>query len=187
MKKIILVVFICHLFLAFQCGIEEPCLAKIIVKYKPQLITIENLQPIYNVGDIIWFNSTLERFQNFENSNETFDLYSYPLDYAFGLQFIKSSIYNPEISLCLNSTTTELSTGNLNETLGCNLCVYEKIGNELKCRIGVKLLEPGNYKISVFNISTFKETGLSCKDKGLSINTTFSNTNQQEITFTVEN
>jgi hypothetical protein len=187
MKKIVLVFFISHLFLAFQCGTEEPCSAKIIVKFKPQLITIENLQPIYNVGDIIWFNSTLERIQNFENPNETIDLYSYPLDYAFGIQFIKSSIYNPEIFLCLNSTTTELSTGNLNETLGCNLFVYEKIGNELKCRIGVKLLEPGNYKMSVFNISTFRETGLNCNDTGLDINTTFSNTNQQEINFTVEN
>lgn len=80
MKKIVLVFFISHLFLAFQCGTEEPCSAKIIVKFKPQLITIENLQPIYNVGDIIWFNSTLERIQNFENPNETIDLYSYPLD-----------------------------------------------------------------------------------------------------------
>ena len=186
MKKTLLLLLIAPLFLAFQCEPGDPCSAKITQKSKSNLITIENLQPTYNVGDIIWFNSTLERIQNFENPSETIDLFSFPLDYAFGIQFYKSSVYNPEIFLCLNSTTTEISLGNLNETLGCNLFVYEKFGNELKCRIGIKLLETGNYKMSIYNISTFRETGLNCGDNGLDINTTFSNNNQQEISFIVQ-
>lgn len=186
MKKTLLLLLIAPLFLAFQCEPGDPCYPKITQKSKPNLITIENLQPTYNVGDIIWLNSTLERIQNFENPSETIDLFSFPLDYAFGIQFYKSSVYNPEIFLCLNSTTTEIDFGILNENFGCNLFVFEKIGNELKIRIGVKLLETGNYKLSVYNISTFKESGLSCNDKGLDINTTFSNNNQQEINFTVQ-
>ena len=186
MKKNILLLFVAPLLLAFQCEPNDPCYPKITQKSKPNLITIENLQPTYNVGDIIWFNSTLDRIQNFENPSETIDLFSFPLDYAFGIQFYKSSVYNPEIFLCLNSTTTEIDQETLNETLGCNLFVYEKIGDELKCRIGVKLLETGNYKLSIYNISTFRETGLNCGDKGLDIFTTFSNNNQQEINFTVQ-
>ncbi|UGS24596.1 hypothetical protein [Flavobacterium channae] len=186
MKKLLLLLILSPLFMAFQCETENECFADITKKEKPNLITIENLQTSYNVGDIIWFNSTLERIQNFENQTETIDLFSFPLDYGFGIQFYKSSIYNPEIFLCLNNTTTEITYGSLNQTLGCNLFVYEKIGNELKCRIGVKLLEPGNYKLSIYNISTFRETGLNCGDKGLDINTTFSNNNQQEINFTVQ-
>jgi hypothetical protein len=186
MRKLLLLFLLLPIFLAFQCEPGEPCTAKITQKSKPNLITIENLQATYNVGDIIWLNSTLEKNQNFDNPNETIDLFSYPLEYALGIQFYKSSIYNPEIYLCLNSTTTEIDQGTLNETLGCNLFVYEKIGDELKCRIGVKLLETGNYKLSIYNISTFRETGLNCGDKGLDIFTTFSNNNQQEINFTVQ-
>ena len=186
MKKLLLLLVISPLFLAFQCEPGDPCSAKISQKSKPNLITIENLQTTYAVGDIVWFTSTLDRVQNFENPNETIDLFSFPLEYGFGVQFYKSSVYNPEIFLCLNSTTTEISQGSLNGTMGCNLFVYEKIGDELKCRIGIKLLESGNYKLSIYNIATFKETGLNCDDIGLDIKTTFSNNNQQEISFIVQ-
>ena len=186
MKKNILLLFVAPLLLAFQCEPNDPCYPKITQKSKPNLITIENLQNTYDIGDIIWFNSTLDRIQNFENPNETIDLFSFPLDYGFGIQFYKSSVYNPEIFLCLNDNTTEIAHGSLNETLGCNLFVYEKSDTELKCRIGIKLLESGNYKLSIYNISNFRNTGLNCNDKGLDINTTFSNNNQQEINFTVQ-
>jgi hypothetical protein len=186
MKKCIFLLLIAPLFLAFQCDPGESCSVNVTHKTKTNLITIDNLQNTYNVGDIIWISSTLERIQNFENPNETIDLFSYPLDYSFGIQFYRLSVYNPEIFLCLNNNTTEIDFGSLNENFGCNLFIYEKIGNELKSRIGVKLLETGNYKLSVYNISTFKESGLSCNDKGLDINTTFSNNNQQEIIFTVQ-
>jgi hypothetical protein len=64
--------------------------------------------------------------------------------------------------------------------------VYEKIGSELKCRIGIKLLETGNYTLSIYQISNFRETGLNCEDKRLDIATTFSNNNQQMIQFSVQ-
>ncbi len=185
MKKIFLSLLIIPL-LAFQCEPGEPCQATIKQKTKPNLITIENLQSTYNVGDIIWFNSTLESIQNFESPTETIDLFSYELDFAWGVQFYKTSVYNPEIFLCLNSITTEITDGSLNETMGCNLFVYEKRNNEFKSRVGIKLLETGNYKLSIYSISNFRETGLNCDDKGLDIRTTFSNNDQQTINFTVE-
>lgn len=171
--------------LATQCD-PEPCNIVVSRKNKENLITIENLQSTYNIGDIIWLNSTLDRNQDFNNPNQTIDLFSFPLDYAFGVQFYKVSIYNPEIYLCLDEDTTEITQGRLNENNGCNLFVYEKINDQLKCRVGVKLLETGNYKLSVYNISTFKNSGLDCGDKGLDINTTFSNNNLQNIIFTVQ-
>ena len=70
--------------------------------------------------------------------------------------------------------------------MGCNLFVYEKRNNEFKSRVGIKLLETGNYKLSIYSISNFRETGLNCDDKGLDIRTTFSNNDQQTINFTVE-
>jgi hypothetical protein len=184
MKKLLLIL-LTPLFFAFQCE-PEPCMSIVSQKSKPQLITIENLQSTYQVGDILWLTSTLARSQNFENANEIVDLFSYNLDFAFGLNFYKSSIYNPEIYLCLNSNTTETTFGALNGNFGCNMFVYEKIGSELKCRIGIKLLETGNYTLSIYQISNFRETGLNCEDKGLNITTTFSNNNQQMIQFSVQ-
>jgi hypothetical protein len=182
MKKIIIIVLLFPFLIATQCE-EEPCLPIIKQRNKPNLITVENLQSTYNVGDILWINSTLERNQAFDNPNETIDLFDYPLDFEFGLQFYKLSVYNPEIYLCLNENTTVITNGSLNT---CNLFVYEKIANTLKCRIGIKLLEPGNYKISIFNIATFRNSGLTCDDQGLDIYTTFSNDNLQNINFTVQ-
>ena len=92
MKKFVLIL-LSPLFLAFQCE-EEPCMREVIQQSKPELITIENLQSTYNVGDILWLNSTLTRNQNFENTTEIVDLFSYELDFAFGVNFYKSSIYN---------------------------------------------------------------------------------------------
>lgn len=184
MKKImILVLLVSPLFMAFQCEPDEPCSPSISNKDKPNLITIENLQTTYNLGDIIWLNSTLERTQNFENPNETIDLFSYPLEYAYGIQFNKSSVYNPSIYLCVDENTSQVTSGSIKD---CNLFVYEKVGAILKSRVGIKLLETGNYEISVYNISNFRETGLTCGDKALDITTTFSNNNQQTINFTVQ-
>jgi hypothetical protein len=92
-------------------------------------------------------------------------------------------VYNPEIYLCLDENTTEITNGSLSN---CNLFVYEKVGNNLKSRVGIKLLETGNYKISIYNIASFRESGLNCNDKAIDINTTFSNNNEQMISFTVQ-
>lgn len=182
MKKLSLLLLLIPL-LAFQCEPGEPCFPTFKRMSKPNLITIENLQTTYNLGDIIWFNSTLDRYQNFENPNETIDLLSYPLEYAWGVQFYRASVYNSEIYLCLDGNTTEITNGSINS---CNLFEYEKIGDVLKSRVGIKLLETGVYKLDIYQISTFRESGLNCDDNGLDINTTFSNNNQQTINFTVE-
>lgn len=183
MKKITLFVLLVAPFLmATQCE-PEPCTPKVSQKFKENLITIENLQNTYNIGDIIWLNSYLDRNQTFTDPTETIDLLTYPMDFGFGLQFYKSSVYNPEIYLCLDENTTEITNGSL---INCNLFVYEKVGNNLKSRVGIKLLETGNYKISIYNIASFRESGLNCNDKAIDINTTFSNNNEQMISFTVQ-
>lgn len=183
MKKIIILILIVSpLFMAFQCEPPEPCSPSILQKNKPNLINIENLQTSYNLGDIIWLNSNLDRNQVFENSTETIDLFNYPLDYAYSIQFNKSSVYNPSIYLCVDENTSEITNGSIKN---CNLLVYEKVGDVLKSRVGIKLLETGSYELSVYNISTFRETGLTCGDTALDIHTTFNN-NQQLITFTVQ-
>jgi len=183
MKKLFLLLAISPFLVAMQCEPGEPCTAEVSQKYKESLITIENLQNTYSIGDIIWLSSTLDKYQTFSNPNETIDLFSYPLDFEFGIQFYKSLVYNPEIYLCLDENTTESTLGYLN---GCNLFVFEKIGDNLKSRVGIKLLETGNYKISIFNIATFRNSGLTCDDKGLDIYTTFSNNNLQTVNFTVQ-
>ncbi|MFD2909342.1 hypothetical protein ACFSX9_11450 [Flavobacterium ardleyense] len=182
MKKLFLLLLLIPL-LAFKCEGEEPCFPTIKQIYKPNLITVENLQTTYNLGDIIWFNSTLDRNQTFENPTETIDLFSYPLEYSWGVQFYRSSVYNSEIYLCLDSTTTEITNGSINN---CNLFEYEKVGDVLKSRVGIKILETGVYKINLYKIATFRNEGLNCDDKGLDISTTLSNNNQQTINFTVE-
>jgi hypothetical protein len=183
MKKItFFVLLIAPFLMAMQCE-PEPCTPKITQKFKENLITVENLQNTYNVGDILWLSSDLERNQNFTNPTETIDLFSFDMDLGFGLQFYKSSVYNPEIYLCLDETTTEITNGSLNN---CNFFVYEKNGDTLKSRVGIKLLETGNYRIAIYNIASFRELGLKCEDSAIDINTTFSNNNEQLISFTVQ-
>jgi hypothetical protein len=183
MKKITAFVLLVAPFLmATQCD-TETCSPKISKKFKENLITVENLQNTYNVGDIMWLSSDLDRNQTFENPTETIDLFSYPLDLEYGVQFYKLSVYNPEIYLCLDESTTEFTAGYLND---CNLFVYEKNGDHLKSRFGIKLLEAGNYKIVIYNIASFRDTGLNCDDTAIDINTTFSNNNEQLISFTVQ-
>lgn len=184
MKKIIILFLIAPILMATQCE-DEGCIPSITQKTKFDLITIENLQTNYNVGDIIWLNSSLSRNQEFNETPENIDLFNYQLDFAFGVQFYKLSVYNPEIYLCLDENTTEITQGSLNENLGCNLFVYERTDNQLKCRVGIKLLETGNYKLSINNISNFRETGLTCNDQAIDIYTTFSNNNLQSVNFSV--
>jgi hypothetical protein len=184
MKKISLLFLFIPLFMAFQCETGEPCNINNITKEKQGLITVENLQVSYNVGDIIWLNSNLERIQNFDNTSETTDLFSYTLDYSFGIQFYKSSVYNSSIYLCLDENTTEITNGSLGSF--CNLFVYEKVDDFLNCRVGIKLLETGNYKIELSRIQTFRENGLNCEDTSINIDTSFSNNNEQYFNFTVE-
>ncbi|CAM3706377.1 hypothetical protein FLGE108171_11450 [Flavobacterium gelidilacus] len=182
MKKALLL-FLIIPFMAFQCEPGEPCEPAIKQKSKPNLITVENLQTNYIVGDIIWLNSSLEKNQLFENPNETIDLLSYPLDYALGFQFYKSSLYSTDTYLCIDESSSEVTIGSNNN---CNTFVYEKDGDFLKSRVGIKLLETGNFKIILSSISTFRETGLNCGDNALDIYTTFSNNNQNSITFIVQ-
>jgi len=182
MKKIILILTLFPFLIAMQCE-DNYCYASIKQKTKPNLITVENFKAIYNLGDVIWLNSTLEKNQIFDYPNETIDLFSYPLEFEFGIQFYKSSVYNPQTYLCAGKNTTEFTNGYLNE---CNLFVYEKTDDKLKSRIGIKLLETGNFTITIHNIATFRNSGLTCEDKGLDINTTFSNNNEQSINFTVQ-
>ena len=159
MKKLLLLFLLSPIFLAFQCEPGEPCTAKITQKSKPNLITIENLQATYNVGDIIWLNSTLEKNQNFDNPNETIDLFSYPLEYAFGIQFYKSSIYNPQIYLCLNSTTTEISIGNLNalQTVGYRE-LFDYFDEKTTLEFAIEQIKMNTRRFAKRQITWFKRT-----------------------------
>ena len=168
--------------MAFQCE-PEPCYPNTIQKAKPNLITIENLQPTYTVGDTVWISSSLDRNQQFENPSETIDLFNYPLDFEYYIQFTKSSVYNPEIYLCLNDVTTQVTQGSVEN---CGGIKYEKTNDAFKSRFGIKLLEPGTYKLSIYNIATSRDSGLTCEDTGLNIITTFSTIDEQNVSFVVQ-
>lgn len=183
MKNLLRICVLLPFLLAFQCGEEEPCFGKYTTIEIPSLITIENFEQNYNVNDTLWISSTLNQFQTL--NNETIDLDTFDDEIGFGFQFYRSSVFNPEIFLCVSDETTNFQNGNLIDYYGCNQVTYEKNGTEYKSKFGIKLVESGNYRLEFYNISSFKESGYDCNERVLQIKTSISNTNSNSFNFTV--
>lgn len=183
MKKLIKIFLFLPLLLAFKCGEEEDCFGKLSTYEKPNLITIDNLQTNYTIGDTLWISSNLEILQDFDGVNV--DLLAFDDQIGYSFNFYKNSVYNPEIYLCVDNTTTTFQNGNLINYWGCNQVAYERVNNELKSKVGIKLLESGNYRMEFYNINSFKENGYNCHEQKIQINTTISNLNGNIINFVV--
>jgi hypothetical protein len=155
MKKSVLVLLICPLLFAMQCDPDdEPC-GNLVELEKRDLITVENLQAEYQLNDTLWLNSTVDINQQ---SSSAIDLFEFDEELSFYIELKKASVYNPNNYLYLNEETTVIDKGRAIE----NNFILTKENNTFKNRIGIKLLEPGNYSLTIYNIASYKPSGTDC-------------------------
>lgn len=182
MKKIIFLIALSPFLFAFQCDPEpEPC-GEFIEFEKPDLITIDNQQTVYQVGDILWLTATVDRNQVNPITEATYDLFSSDEKLAYYLEFSKTSLYNGSNFLYLNENTTIVEAGELD----WNTIILTKQNEQYKSKIGIKLLETGTYSLFLYNVSSFNRDRIGCNYITYIMNTDFSGMDSKVFTFTVE-
>ena len=114
MKKIVLLFACVPFLLAMQCDPEpDPC-GNYIEFEKSNLITIDNPQSTYLVGDIVWLSSIVDRNQINSNTGSSIDLFVSDEKLAYYVDLRKDSNYNGYYQLLLNENTTVVEYGELN-------------------------------------------------------------------------
>ena len=170
MKKV-LSIFVTSLFLlAFTCESDNGnCDIEPLRATQANLVTLENLQPEYEVGDILWITSELDRFFELTENDTTVDLFEYgELQYHFNLD--KLSAFDSSEFLCVNENTLEIDKGEHLSDLDCNHIKYVKEEDRFISRVGIKLLEAGNYTLAIKEIQNLNE---ECNFDGIILTTPF--------------
>ena len=182
MKKILFLLTFSPFLLAFQCDPEpEPC-GEYIEFEKPNLVTIENAQAIYSVGDVLWLTSAVDRNQINSNNGDLIDLFESNEKLSYYIDFRKSSAYNDYFNLYLNENTTIIEQGEAYS----NFIILLKDDEKFKSKIGVKLLEPGTYSLNLYNVATYNPDRVGCNFTSYSMITDFSGIESNLFTFVVE-
>lgn len=181
-KKIILLLSLIPFLFAFQCDPEpEPC-GDYIEFYKPDLITIENEQLTYTVGDVLWLSSIVNRTQVNPNTGNSIDLFESDEKLAYYIDFRKNSYYNGYYPIYLNENTTVVESGAVN----WNNIILTKEGEQFKSKMGIKLLESGIYTINLYNVASYNPNRVGCNFTSYSMVTDFSGMDSNLFTFEVE-
>jgi hypothetical protein len=182
MKKIVLLFALITFLFAFQCDPEPGTCGEYIEFEKRDLITIENQQTTYQVGDLIWLSSIVDRFQVNAITETTYDLFSSDQKLAYYLEFSKTSLYNGSIFININENTTVMEEGELD----WNTIILTKNNEQFKSKIGIKLLEPGTYSLLIYNVSSFNRDRIGCNFTTYSMPTDFNGMDSKVFTFIVE-
>ncbi|HRZ31038.1 MAG TPA: hypothetical protein P5335_05965 [Flavobacterium sp.] len=182
MKKIVFLFALIPFLFAFQCDPEPGPCGEFIEFEKSDLITIENQQTTYQVGDLIWLSSIVDRFQVNPITEASYDLFSSDQKLAYSLEFSKTSLYNGSIYLNINENTTVIEEGELD----WNTIVLTKNDTQFKSKIGIKLLEPGTFTLNIYNIGSFNPDRVGCNFTTYSMKTDFNGIESNLFTFEVE-
>jgi hypothetical protein len=111
------------------------------------LITVET-QPTYTTNDIVYVNSSFSRFLPEPGYNSLLDIYKTTGSnaYYFEVNIVKKTIYNTWISLPKSSFN--VVKGQISSR-GEATCVLNPITNHYEFRIGIPLLEAGEYELII--------------------------------------
>jgi hypothetical protein len=181
MKKVILLLSIVPFLISFQCEDDSFC-GNLVEFERQDLITIENQQPSYDLGDTLWLISTVNRLQTNSNSNTTIDLFQSDEKLAYYIDLKKTSLFNDFFYINLNNNSTTLEKGEFS----FNNVILIKEGEEFKSKIGIKLLEPGSYTLTIYNIASYNPSRNNCNFTSYSMVTDFVDFEGNMFTFDVE-
>jgi hypothetical protein len=182
MKKLILLLALSPFLVAFQCDPEpDPC-GNYIEFDKPNLVTVENPQATYVVGDVLWLSSTVNRTQVNPNTGNSIDLFESDDKLSYYIDLRKDSNYNGYYQIYLNENTTVVESGEVN----WNNIILTKEGEQFKSKMGIKLLESGIYTINLYNVASYNPDRIGCNFTTYSMVTDFSEMDSNSFIFEVE-
>jgi hypothetical protein len=182
MKKLATLFAFTPFLFAFQCDSESESCGTFFEFEKSNLVTIENPQETYAVGDVLWLSSTVDRHQINSNTGNSIDLFESDDNLSYSIEIKKASIYNGFDPIFLNENTTIVEVG----AIDYNTIILVKDGEQFKSRIGIKLLEPGSFNIYLYNVSSFDPLQIGCNYTHYSMVTDFSGLNSRAFAFIVE-
>lgn len=182
MKKIIFILALFPFLLAMRCVEDDAPCGSFTEIEKPDLITIENSQSTYNVDDVLWVSSTVDRFQTIPESNTTIDLFVKDEKLSYYIELIKLSAFNDFNYIFLNENSTIIEQG---EALS-NTIILVKDGEQYKSKIGIKLLESGSYTLKITNVSSYFVEPVGCNYSVFSMFTDFDGIESNTFAFEVE-
>jgi len=180
MKKIGILLFMFPFLIATQCDEDDRPCGNYLELQKPNLISIENLQPAYAVGDVLWLSSTVDR--NLNNGNTTIDLFAFDTKLSYYIDLQKSSAYNNYFYLYLNENTSVVEQGEAES----NTVILTPDNDTFKSKFGIKLLESGTYTLTVYNIASYNPNRVGCNFTTHSLVTDFSELESNTFSFAVQ-
>ena len=181
MKKIILLLSIIPFLIAFQCDDDSKC-GNFVEFENPDLITIDNPQEIYQLGDTLWLSSRVDRFQTNTNSNTVIDLYELDERLSYYIELKKASAFNGFNYINLNENSTVIDAGGAFYTT----FILLKETDQFVSRTGIKLLESGSYTLNIYNVSSYNHERQGCNFTVISMLTNFAGLESNSFTFEVE-
>lgn len=180
MKKIALILFLFPFLLATQCDEDDRPCGRYVEWQKPNLISIENQQTTYTVGDVLWLSAIVDRNQ--DNGNATIDLFAFDTKLSYYIDLKKSSVYNTFFYLYLNDNTSVVEQGEAES----NTVILTPENDTFKSKFGIKLLESGTYTLTVYNIASYNPNQVGCNFTRHSLVTDFSELESNTFTFEVQ-
>lgn len=181
MKKIIFILALFPFLVAMRCVEDDAPCGNFTEIEKFDLITIENNQTVYNVDDVLWLSSTVDRFQTLPDSSTTIDLFTKDEKLSYYIELIKFPV-NDFNYIFLNENSTIIEQG---QALS-NTIILVKDGEQYKSKIGIKLLESGTYTLKITNVSSYLIEPVGCNYTVFSMFTDFDGIESNTFTFEVQ-
>lgn len=117
----------------------------------PNLVAIEN-QPNYAVNDILWINSTISRYLTEPNETTLLDIYKTTNSNQFSFLYaVERQNENNEWVNFANNNDFVLDKGLATiDNYVTGFAIYNASEERYEYRGGIKLTQPGNYRIGFF-------------------------------------
>jgi len=181
MKKISLLFSFIPFLFAFQCEDDVAC-GNFVEFENTNLITIENPQAIYQLGDTLWLASSVNRLQTNTNSNTVIDLFQLDESLSYYIELKKASAFNGFNYINLNENSIVIDTGGA----FYNTFILLKEADHFVSRAGIKLLESGSYTVNIYNVASYNPERQGCNFTVISMLTNFAGLENNSFIFEVE-
>lgn len=153
MKKLTFLLFI-PIFCATTCD-DDPCDDNGYSFINQDLIKIEGNQISYNVGDTLWLDAVVSRNQILQYNQSNYDLFSKNETLSYMLNMFKNSSLGNDYQVYINTENLISIKGKAEN----NYFTLTKEGDTFVNYTGIKLIESGNFRISVDDIYSYGSSG----------------------------
>jgi len=183
MKILTYLMFIPFLSVGLCGGDDDECEGgRVNYIQNNSLVTVQANSNHFGVGDTLWINTIVNKNQFDITSNSEVNLFDIDKELSLGISYERASAYEQYFQINLNEDAVVSDKG---QVIINNFILVQE-GNNFVNRSGIKLLEAGNFRITDYDINSYKIDG-RCSDPRSNIGTTISNANNGEFyEFSVE-